>query len=193
MTLITIPSTGEPATGDARLRARKGGAMSTRLSRAITAALVLTAWAVPGVSRSVAAAEKTESCTAEADFVITPGLSTNPSSGTFTTGDTPGTLKCKSGASGTIAFNGKYGTKDPDSCSSGGEGTASDTYKFSDGSTVTDDVDITYGPFQGGALGGSYKGSRSSGTFEVTSIDGDCVSKPITRAHGVLKNIVIKR
>jgi hypothetical protein len=66
------------------------------------------------------------------------------------------------------------------------------TYKFSDG-TVTDEVEFTYGPFQGGALGGSFKGPRSSGTFEVTSIEGDCVSKPLTKAHASFKNIVIKR
>jgi hypothetical protein len=164
--------------------------MSNRAHRAIFGALIVAAWAVPGVSTHVAAANSM-SCTAEADFTVNPGLSTNPSSGSFGTGN-PGTLDCKGGAKGTISFSGKYGTKDPDTCSSGGEGTNNVTYKFTDG-TVTDDVEYTYGPFQGGALGGSYKGKSSSGTFEVTSLEGDCVSKPITKAHAVFKNIVINR
>jgi hypothetical protein len=92
-----------------------------------------------------------------------------------------------------MSFSGKYGTKDPDSCSSGGEATSKGSYRFSDGSEVTDEVEILYGPFQGGVLGGSFKGPRSSGTFEVTAIEGDCVSKPITKAHAVFKNLVIKR
>ena len=164
--------------------------MTTKARRAILGALIVAAWAVPGVSTH--AADNTVSCTGEADFNLTPGLSTNPSSGTFKT-DNPGSLDCK-GTKGTISFSGKYGTKDPDSCSTGGEGTSVTTYTFSDGGSVTDDgVEFTTGPFQGGALGGSYKGKNSSGTFEVTSIEGDCVSKPITKAHAVFRNMVIKR
>jgi hypothetical protein len=166
--------------------------MTGRARRRIAGALIVAAWAVASMTTPVSA-DNTMSCTAQADFTLTPGLSTNPSSGTFTTGDTPGTLDCKGGTKGTIAFSGKYGTKDPDSCGSGGEGTATDTYKFSDGGTVSDDIEFTYGAFQGGALGGSYKGAHTSGTFEVTSVDGDCVSKPITKAHATFKNIVIKR
>jgi hypothetical protein len=165
--------------------------MTRRARRAIVGALIVAAWAVPGVSTHVAA-ETTMSCTAEGDFIMSPGLSTNPSSGTYKSD--PGPLDCKGGGKGTIEFSGKYGTKDPDSCSSGGEGNGTTTYKFADGGTVTDDgIEFTYGPFQGGALGGSWKGKSSSGTFEVTSIDGDCVSKPITKAHAVFKNVVIKR
>jgi hypothetical protein len=166
--------------------------MSGRARRALAGALVVAAWVVPSVTTPVVA-ETTLSCTAEADFTITPGLSTNPSSGTFTTGDTPGTLDCKGGGKGSMAFSGKYGTKDPDSCSSGGEGTATDTYRFADGGTLSDDVEFIYGTFQGGVLGGSFKGSSTSGTFEVTSVEGDCVSKPITKAHAVFKNLVVKR
>jgi len=164
--------------------------MSGRSRRCIVAALMVAGWAVAVMTP--VAADSTESCTGEGDFTLTPGLSTSPSSGTFTTGGETGTLSCKSGAKGNFGFSGKYGTKDPDSCSSGGEGTATDTWKFSNG-TVPDDVEFLYGAFQGGVLGGSFKGPRSSGTFEVTSIEGDCVSKPITKAHVVFKNLVIKR
>jgi hypothetical protein len=163
--------------------------MNGRTRRAIFGALIVAAWAVPGVSTHVAA-ETTMSCTGEADFSLSPGLSTSPSSGSFKTSQ-PGSVDCE-GTKGTIEFSGKYGTKDPDSCSSGGEGVATVIYKFADG-TVTDDGEYTYGPFQGGALGGSYKGARTSDTFEVTSLEGDCVSKPITKAHAVFRNIVIKR
>ena len=163
--------------------------MSGNARRAILGAFIVAAWAVPSVSTPVAA--ESMSCTAEADFTATPGLSTSPSSGTYES-DGPGTVDCKSGGKGAITFAGKYGTKDPDSCSSGGEGAGTVTYKFADGS-VDDNADVTYGPFQGGALGGSFKGSRSSGTFEVTAIEGDCVSKPITKAHIVFRNLVINR
>lgn len=165
--------------------------MSGKARRVIFGAMIAVAWAVPGVSTHVAA-ETTMSCTAEGDFVVNPGLSTNPSSGTYAS--SPGTLDCKDGGKGTIEFNGNYGTKDPDSCTSGGEGNGTTTFKFADGATVTDDgIDFSYGPFQGGALGGSWKGKSSSGTFEVTSIEGDCVSKPITKAHAVFRNVVVKR
>ena len=166
--------------------------MTGRARLAIVGALIVAAWAIPGVSTPVAGAEPA-SCTAEGDFTVTPGLSTSPSSGTFTTGGESGTLSCKGGGNGNMGFDGRYGTKDPDTCSSGGEGTSKGVYKFSDGSEVTDDVEVTYGPFQGGALGGSFKGARSSGTFEVTPIEGDCVSKPLTKAHYVFRNLVIKR
>lgn len=161
--------------------------MSGKARRVFLGALIVAAWAVPGVSTPVEA--ESMSCTAEGDFTVNPGLSTNPSSGSFASDPAP--LDCK-GVKGTMTFAGKYGTKDPDSCSSGGEGTSTNTFKFTDG-TVTDEVEFTYGPFQGGALGGSFKGSRSSGTFEVTSLEGDCVSKPITKAHAVFRNVVVER
>ncbi len=166
--------------------------MNARARLAIAGALIAVAWAIPGASTPVAAAESV-SCTAEGNFTVNPGLSTSPSSGTFTTDGDTGTLDCKGGGKGTVGIDGKYGTKDPDSCSAGGEGTSTGVYKFSDGSQVTDTVEFTYGPFQGGALGGSFKGERSSGTFEVTSVDGDCVSKPITKARYLFRNLVIKR
>ena len=161
--------------------------MSTTARRAIVGALIAAAWAVPGISTPVAAEQM--SCTAEGDFTANPGVSAKPSSGTFQSEPIP--LDCH-GIKGTMTFAGRYGTKDPDSCSSGGEGTSTNTYKFTDG-TVTDEVDFTYGPFQGGALGGSFKGPRSSGTFEVTSTEGDCVNKPLSKAHAKFKDIVINR
>lgn len=161
--------------------------MSGKARRVIFGALIVVAWAVPGVSTPVAA--EAMSCTAEGDFTANPGLSTTPSSGSFAS--EPAALNCK-GIKGTMTFAGNYGTKDPDTCSSGGEGTSTNTYKFTDG-TVTDEVEFTYGPFQGGALGGRFEGKRSSGTFEVTSIEGDCVSKPLTTAHAVFRNVVVER
>ena len=167
--------------------------MSGRARLAIVGALIAVAWAVPGASTPVAGAESA-SCTAEGDFTANPGLSTSPSSGTVSTGGDTGALDCKGLGKGTMGFDGKYGTKDPDTCSSGGEGTTKAVYKFSDGKEVTDDdVEYTYGPFQGGAIGGSFKGSRSSGTFEVTPIEGDCVSKPLSKGHYLFRNLVIQR
>ncbi|HEV3363502.1 MAG TPA: hypothetical protein VG795_05065, partial [Acidimicrobiia bacterium] len=104
----------------------EGGTMNGKARRAIFAALVVAAWAVPGVSTPVAA--ESMSCTAEGDFVVNPGLSTSPSSGTYGT-EKPGTLDCK-GRKGTVAVSGNYGTKDPDSCSAGGEGVGKATFTF---------------------------------------------------------------
>jgi hypothetical protein len=164
--------------------------MTEKARRAILGALIVAAWAVPSVSTPVVA--ESMSCTAEGDFVVNPGLSQSPSSGTYGT-EEPGNLDCK-GRKGTIEVSGNYGTKDPDTCSSGGEGVGRATYNFADGKSVSDDaIAFTYGPFQGGALGGSWKGARSSGTFEITSLEGDCVSKPITRAHYVFRNLVVER
>ena len=167
--------------------------MSGRRRRAMLGALIATSLAVTGVS-AAAAGQGAGPCMAEADFTMSPGLSTSGTSGTFTTGGDTGTFDCRDGQKGTMGFSGRYGTKDPDSCSTGGEGVSTNSFKFSDNSgDVGEQVDFTYGPFQGGALGGSFKGARTSGTFEVTGIEGDCVSKPITKAHAVFKNVVIKR
>lgn len=166
--------------------------MTGKARLAIAGAFIVAAWAIPGISTPVAGAEPA-SCTAEGDFSADPGLSTSPSSGTVTTGGETGALDCKGDGKGTLGFDGRYGTKDPDTCSSGGEGNNKAVFKFSDGSKVTDDVEFTYGPFQGGAIGGSFKGARTSGTFEVTPIEGDCVSKPLSKAHYLFRNLVIKR
>src|SRR5260370_41887633 len=65
------------------------------------------------------------SCTFEADFVASPGLSAQGSSGTVeTVKDGPGVCngpvngKQPSGP-GTYSFTGRYGTKDPDSWQTG--------------------------------------------------------------------------
>jgi hypothetical protein len=168
--------------------------MSGRARWGLLGAVMATAWVLSGVATPVAGQQSDTTCTAEADFTVSPGLSTSGSSGSFTTDGDTGTFDCKGQGKGTLGFSGKYGTKDPDSCSSGGEGTASNSFKFSDGGgEVTDEVEILYGPFQGGVIGGSFKGARTSGTFEVTPIEGDCVTKPITKAHASFKNIVVKR
>ena len=166
--------------------------MTGKARLAIAGAFIVAAWAIPGGSTPVAGAEPA-SCGAEGDFTADPGLSTSPSSGTVTTGGETGTLSCKGGGKGTMGFDGRYGTKDPDTCSSGGEGANTAVFKFADGKEVTDEVEFTYGPFQGGALGGSFKGARSSGTFEVTPTEGDCVSKPLSKGHYVFRNLVIQR
>ena len=42
----------------------------------------------------------------------------------------------------------------------------------------------TYGPLQGGyPYGGTFTGQRMYGKFEVTPIEGDCVTTPVTRVH----------
>lgn len=113
--------------------------MKGKARQAICAAFIVGTWAVPGVSTPVAA--EPISCTAEGDLIITPGLSTSPSSGTYGS-DQPGTLDCNGrGRKGTVLPEGKYGTKDLYTCSPGGEGAGKATFRFSDGKTITDAID----------------------------------------------------
>src|ERR1051325_9165093 len=70
-------------------------------------------------------------CTFEGDVTASPGLTTSPSSGTDTTNGETGTIACDGRVNGrqptgqgTWGLEGRYGTKDPDTCQSGGEGDA---------------------------------------------------------------------
>ncbi len=164
--------------------------MSRRARLACFGVVIAATWALPGMATPVAGqAERT--CTGEHDFTISPGLSNNPTSGTFTTDGETGTIDCQ-GEKGSWGFAGAYGTKDPDTCTSGGEGTVTHSVTLASGEKITDDGEFTYGALQNGVFGGSFKTSRMSGDFEVTPTKGDCVTAPITKAHAVFKNVVIK-
>src|SRR2546428_13331990 len=86
-----------------------------------------------GVAAPIEAKEGTR-CKFEFEVVLSPGLWMSPNSGPHATRD-PGTLTCKGlvngkqpTRAGTLGDEGRYGTKDPDSCS-GGEGYGVDTLK----------------------------------------------------------------
>ena len=82
--------------------------MNRKARQLILATLIVAAWSIPGITTPAAA--ESLSCTAEGDLVITPGLSTSPSSGTYGS-DQPGTLDCKGGMSGTVQPGGSCFTR----------------------------------------------------------------------------------
>ena len=147
---------------------------------------------IPAIPTAHAADGPTH-CTWVFDVVGDPGLSTNPTSGTVVTNGETGTAACdgpvngnKPSGAGTAGYDGKYGTKDGDTCQSGGEGggTFSITIPTSAGAQQIKDTDNTYdyGAFNAGApFSGNFKGKRMSGTFDVQPLDGDCASKPVTK------------
>ena len=69
-------------------------------------------------------AEETECKGVLKDIVVSPGLSTEPNSGVYHSSQKTGTIECGD-LKGTFGIDGRYGTADPDSCQSGGEGWAS--------------------------------------------------------------------
>lgn len=156
--------------------------------RAVLLAVLALALLVPaGVS-----AQQATNCKATVDLVLEPGLSNEPSSGTFTSDGETGEVECDGPVNGqeptgpgTWGVEGHYGTDDPDACTSGGEGDAiqSSTVPTKDGEEkVTNNATFTYGALQGGGtFGGEFTGDKADGTFEVTPTEGDCVSAPITK------------
>jgi hypothetical protein len=154
----------------------------------VAAALAL----MGGVPR--VAAQQGTACNFAADFTISPGLSSEPSSGTVSTGGETGTMECQGTVNGkratgpgTFGADGRYGTQGADTCASGGEGDAHQSFTVpTEGGSehVDNDVTFTYGALSGGAVvGGEFKSDRFSGTFEITPTEGDCVTAPVTRVH----------
>ncbi len=153
----------------------------------------LLALSVPMTNTAPVRAAGATTCTFEDDVAAAPGLTTSPSSGTVKN-EKDGTFTCdgpvngkQPSGPGTSSFDGRYGTKDPDTCQGGGEGDGIFTLTIPTSSGVehinnTETYD--YGAFKAGsAFSGTFHGDRMSGTFEVQPIDGDCASKPVTRFH----------
>src|SRR5688572_24185175 len=92
--------------------------------------LVAVAALAGGLSTPVGAAAEPTRCTARIDSVsLDPGVGAEPSSGSFQN-EEEGTIACDGPVNGKKTTGpgvwtsdvGYYGTKDPDSCTSGGEG-----------------------------------------------------------------------
>jgi hypothetical protein len=158
----------------------------------VLALLALTVTTIGSPGRTVRAASAT-ACTYEADLTLAPGLSTSPSSGTFTSTGETGTMICNGPVNGKppsgpgkIGFSGHYGTKSGETCQSGGAGdyTTSYTIPTSSGPQhVTDNGTFTYGGIQGGVFSGQFQGARMTGTFQVRPTQGDCLTAPMTKIH----------
>ena len=132
-------------------------------------------------------------CTGEVDLTVDPGLSTSPTSGTWTTHGETGTFTCRGTVNGydvtgpgTFGGYGHYGSKHPDTCSGGeADGLHLISIPTSAGvQHVTNNHTATYGPLEGGGIfGGEFTGPRFSGTFQARPVEGDCLSAPLTKVH----------
>lgn len=133
-------------------------------------------------------------CRHEYDVDFSPGVSTRPTSGTVTSNGGTGVMSCSGPVNGLrptgpgrFGFRGFYGTRDPDTCQTDGEGrgVASFTVPTEGGDQhITDPLTFVYGVLDGnGLVGGTWQGERAAGIFEVMPTKGDCVTAPITASH----------
>ena len=132
-------------------------------------------------------------CAFEVDISLSPGLSREPSSGTFDSNGESGKLDCQGDVDGQPASGqGRFGTEgrygidgDGDDCRSKtgqGDGTAHLTVPVEGGGSehIDDPFTMTY-RVDGRSVVGEITGQRFSGTFDVTQADGDCLWRPVTR------------
>jgi hypothetical protein len=139
---------------------------------------------------------KDTECFIGKDDILSPGLSLSPSSGSVVTPE-PGNIECHgkvNGAAptgdGQVTEVARYGTKDPDTCTSGGEGDGKfDISIPTEAGVQTFSVvfTFTYGEpsTRGGVVAGKFTGKGFHGTFDATPVKGDCVTAPVTRVHTV--------
>ena len=161
-------------------------------------ALVLVAAGFGGGQQSVAA-EGAE-CAATLVIVLDPGFSIEGSTGTHRS-ETPAALTCEGAVGGSpitgagaLTDEGPYGTEDPDGCLTGSEGTGIDhiTVPTEAGPQVVESEYSYFAakPANGSPLRGQFTGSRFTGTFELTPLEGDCVSAPITKVELQLQGVI---
>ena len=183
--------------------------MIDRIRRAVHGTAVVTAAAVAlalvpaavGASRANGDPlgdenEKGAHCFIDKDDTLSPGLSLEPSSGTAAT-PAPGIIECHGKVNGhdptgdgQVTEEARYGTKDPDTCQSGGEGDGKFVVTIPTSGGVQKFVAVftfTYGEpsTHGGVVAGRITGDGVQGTFDVTPKEGDCLTKPVTRVHTV--------
>jgi hypothetical protein len=136
-----------------------------------------------------AAQQQGTRCAAEYVVNLSPGLGSEPVSGVFHSDGESGTTDCQ-GRRGTFGGDGRYGTKEPITCTSGGEGWGVHSFTI-DGKTIKNTFTMEFGGISGGLSSGRFEGDRLSGTFTFAPVEGDCVTKPATsvRVHidGLLK------
>ena len=117
-------------------------------------------------------------CTADYVVKLSPGLGSEPASGVFHSDGESGSIDCQ-GQRGTFGGDGRYGTKDPMTCTSGGEGWGVHSFTI-DGDTIKNSFTMEIGSISDRPTSGRFEGERLSGTFSVTPIEGDCVTKQAT-------------
>lgn len=158
--------------------------------RVLRSLVVVTALLALQVTPVAGADESGTPCAFEVEVHLSPGLSTSPSSGTFTSKGESGTLDCQGNVGGepatgrgTFGAEGRYGTAgNGDDCRSRegrGDGTAHLTVPVEGGTQHVDDpFTLTY-RVDGRSVVGQITGRRFSGTFDVTQADGDCIRHPV--------------
>lgn len=155
--------------------------------------LLVTLMIAAGLAVTPAGADESGTpCTFEVDVSLSPGLSREPSSGTFESNGESGNLDCRGSVGGqpttgqgTFGAEGRYGIDgDGDDCRSKdgqGDGTAHFTVPVDGGTHHVDDpFTMTY-RVNGRTVVGEITGQRFRGTFDVTQAEGDCLWKPVTR------------
>lgn len=166
-----------------------GGNM--RAIRTLITVLFVGSIASAGAALPTAAQQQGTRCTFEVVVSLSPGLSQQPSSGPYHTGGETGTIKCVDGRSGTFGSDGRYGTKEPVTCTSGGEGWGVSSFTMNN-VNVKDSATIKFAGMSQGTTSGKFEGERLSGSYTYTPIDGDCFNKPLTkgtvRAEAILKD-----
>ena len=166
---------------------------------AVVVVLALALLWLPGSAPPARAAGQTR-CTFTFDVTVTPGHG----EGSFTTGGETGKASCdgpvngrQPTGSGTTGAEGRYRLNDRDNCASGGGGEAVETFTFptrEGKTTLTNRFTFTFGELSPERRPGSgkFEGDRMSGTFEFRPTEGDCFTRPVTKAHGsgegVLRN-----
>ena len=170
-----------------------------RVARLLVAGVVLAG----GFSAPAGAAGEPTRCTAQIGSVsLEPGVGAEPSSGSFQN-EEDGTIECDGPVNGKKTTGpgvwtsdvGYYGTKDPDSCTSGGEGDfiMAFTFPTADGpERFGVHATFTYGALKSGVIGGEFSGNTADGTFTVSPKQGDCATAPVT-LMSVDFELVLKR
>ena len=127
-------------------------------------------------------------------ITFTPGVSETPSAGFWFSSGELGTEQCTGPVldyepTGPVTIRhhgGRFGTTDPDTCSTGGEGwgVATHTIPTKDGTkTIVNTFTFTYGGLHHGGITGTFDGDYYSGTVAFEVLEGDCVTTPITKAR----------
>lgn len=162
-------------------------------------AAMLTVLGVGGGLQPATAAEGAR-CSATFVIILDPGFSAEPSTGTHRS-ERPGVLNCDGSVNGspitgagTLTDEGPYGTDDPDTCADGTEGTGIDrlTVPTRDGvQEIESRYSYTAGKkSNGGPFRGEFKGTRFTGSFTFRVLEGDCVTKPVTKVELDVEGII---
>lgn len=166
-----------------------GGGKMKRFARSI---VVIAVSALAAVWTPAAHAQTSGFCSFSVKIQVSPGLSTTPGSGVFTSGGETGTVECQGMANGeqptgpgTLGIQGSYGTgPGGGTCAQdSGSGDFSATIPTTAGATefVGTFVFAHSGPT--GAFSATLGSIRLTGTIELVPTDGYCVDSPARAAQ----------